>query len=1151
MKINNDLIKSKVYIETCDILQQINKILWKQLFSTKLLLFHKIIVKTIFKLIYLSLEKNANKRLHDEYRTEYGDLAATCLCVNGMLENYKDFPAFGYDIKVLQEDFVKCSLKYSEDTKYFHLAIENYIQAYDFQLVTKNDPFTVTVIMTNLENGHKNIHNRLLDLFRRVVKYASAADEREIMENVLNEMSWYNRNKHYLLSHLIAVRPEMLLNHKDYEVKKFLNGLRIGLSQYHLYSSSLTLIKTIYNKDPFRAELIKISVEILSSGSDYELRNFLTLWFQGGFDLQFREELFTAFVSIYDFKQMSFSTSKDFPRGVKIRNAFDKVLNPQMEDTIKTYCCSIEDVALKIDIFNYLMNEVLKTTVGMNVTFESILRLLKFLQCNMCIQDSTLSDCVMRRLPNFFNFLATTRFRQVDIVREIFTIIRDDLYYHGINYGSYESIAFSVRMLDIILIQYCGGSRLGRRLNKSTDHKSNRVFMQLLKDNNIWDITSNEIFHQLEAMADDIDNSDLCRLASEIIVEHFIKTLNIDGVFANDSFHDWINVKAQEKFNITDVEAYHENISHCIMKFEYLNSRNAAGVEDEIMQTVSDLRLRSAELKISKDLVNQMERGRSLFVLIDTINYAISKLNNPMDINNVIALTPLIKEISHQFLNFVNDETTCPSFDVLDKNIRELLEKSHWKCENLVDAKRKVIHAIFFTFRALSNLTETIVKLVNATLKPHENEYFIAISTCIDVNIQMLSRFCHKGSIEAASSSLGVITKVVSSEFFKQCDRDSESSKNLQKMLIKLKHEIDCGKRFASKTGEIRGSRGYLLMSHLIIKNHPSFLKFLMNRMLIVTEIQSFDDTQKIKFANDILPIHLHLLALLVKDGELVEDMLKYYDFILIATFKAYKESKEFVMQNALLQIIGSITVKISNHKRHCIDEAQISHYESKSISVYEYYVKITYAYRIALFDLERNLDDLPQPYVIILLEIFSNFEYRRPLEYYTEMDRIKYIFETLLSHSCEKIRDLAARCFAQWHLPKDMPKIINDRVRYIFSDNLNLAHGSIVAVRHMIQRYEASVKFVGDFDKQELMKKPMKKVLDSAKLCTAMPANFFLRYHLLDFLLFLGFSFNDDVVQRLLDESNVTSKIGYSLWRDKVKECQQQVNVFLVLFEI
>lgn len=1117
------------------------RILQKHFEATKTMSFHKVLIKAIVKLSVLA-NLNAYENINlQTYALEHGVIGANCLSAYGRLKNHKLFWDNVYSSDVLYDNLIQCSLKYSKTTKFFSTAIENYIQAYDIKIVQNYDPFIITMICTNLENCHKNVHKLLIELFQRIVINERKADN-DIADLILNQMSWHNRNKHYLLIQVITNRLEMLLNHKDFEVIKFMNGLRIGLSHYHLYSSSLSLIKVIYSNEIFRKELIKISTEIILKGSDYEMNNFFRFWFTC-YDDSLKNDLFCDITSSYDFNAIS-SVSPFFYRSLIITNAFNRRLNLKIENAIKNYCCSIDDVKMKLEFFNYLLNNVYGSKT-FEASIENTLRFLKFIHFNMCVEDSLFVDTIMRKLPNFFNHLATTRFRSIEVSKEIFTIIRNDIFNHGMIFGTYESKVFSIKILEVMLKQYCGSIKR-KRLSKKSDKNNNQTFMNYLKDNNIWDITSVEIFKYLVEMSRDTENSDICGIANEIILEYFIKTLTVDDntIMNGKIFSQWIDTLMTENLNISDVESYHENISYCKMKIEYMMAKNSLETVRELENLTTNLEVRSNKLNANKDPVSAIQNGESVFAVIDTINYFLSQIDKKLLTKELILkLLSLAEGLTYQFLDFISDGKTPPSFDLLDTHLQKLVESSEFESDDIPGTKHKLLLTFFFTSRSLSEFSVALATIVSSTYQPHENDYFMALKTCINVNIQILTRFCHKGVIEASSQSLGVITKIVSSEFTQQCDRNSIAAKNLQKLLIMLKHELDCGKRHASKTGEIRGSRGMVLMSHLIVRNHPQFVKFLMERLLILKEITSFYDTQDIKFAYDVKPIHVHLLAIILKDSELVEDMLPYYDYILIATFRAYKESNDFVMQNALLQIIGSITPKISNHKRHNIEESDKPRYESKAISVFEHYVKFTYAFRIALFDFENNLNNLSQTYIIILLEILSNFEVREPYEYWSEMDRMGDAFKKLIFHPCEKIRVLAAKCYAQWHLPHKMMNVIKDKIRYIFREDPNLAHGSIIAVQYMIQRYEASIQFVQDFNKEEFLMKMREKVLESFQQSySVVPKNFYLRCYLFDFLMFIGFNFNDRLVQELMNEDNITSNIGYQLWRKRIQEYSMSV---------
>lgn len=385
------------------------------------------------------------------------------------------------------------------------------------------------------------------------------------------------------------------------------------------------------------------------------------------------------------------------------------------------------------------------------------------------------------------------------------------------------------------------------------------------------------------------------------------------------------------------------------------------------------------------------------------------------------------------------------------------------------------------------------------------------------------------GIIEAAAFSLGRMTKIISNEYLQQCKKKSAS--NLQKLLTKFEREITCDRIQSSLTGEIRGTRGLMIMAHHIIKNHPPFLAKFINRILVTSN--------EISFAADIQPIHLHLLSILVKDAELVGEMRQNYDKILLATFRKYKETSDFIFQNALLQIIGNLTPKISNQKRNAIDESELPDYEHKSVSVYEFYVKFNLVFVSALNDLKNyafGKENFSRTYIIILLEIFSNFELRQPSEAIGS-ETYCDIFEILLGDRCEKIRVLAAKCLVFWMPLWMIPNRYLSIVSKIFNKNQNLAHANVIVVRNLIQRYEASTRFVtaDRYEKREFLK-DFENIYETIK-DSSFPDNFYVRFYFYDLLLFMGFKMSDEIVMRTLDETTIKSNVGYSLWREKIME--------------
>lgn len=84
------------------------------------------------------------------------------------------------------------------------------------------------------------------------------------------------------------------------------------------------------------------------------------------------------------------------------------------------------------------------------------------------------------------------------------------------------------------------------------------------------------------------------------------------------------------------------------------------------------------------------------------------------------------------------------SFEIVDQKLNELSASNE-------ELKPKILLIIFYTLRALSDLSETLSSRFPATIKD-----------CIEINVQILTRSCHKGVIEKSSENIGKITKTVS-----------------------------------------------------------------------------------------------------------------------------------------------------------------------------------------------------------------------------------------------------------------------------------------------------------------------------------------------------------------------------------------------------
>lgn len=1117
----------ETYMELNPSARPVTLLLIKHLSATKDISIQKIIMKALIKpalcMNYVYVE---------QFLREFGsEIGAECLRIHGWLNNSKFIKAFGVHLPnnlQIRECFEMTAAKYSNDSRYFELAISNYIAAYDNSERATNASSAFKIILSNLENSHIGVHKQLLELFKRlIICYDEESQHDVIMLNTILELPWTNRNKYFLLTQIVIINIDLLLNHKNFNLTSLLKGIQTGLSIHHLMAPSQTFVKAIYAREPFRSKFMKMVAELLWTAEVQVAKNLIKYWFTS-FDQKFIEQLYQV-MNADDKTSCIATTSPQFYRLLLLRNVFKRTFNdPQLDARIREFSCHIDDPAIKIEIFHILIEGVLSESNEVQ-QLQNILTLLQFLRHNMLTEDSSFADHhVMKRLPEFFNLLASRKLRNLQLQQEIFTIIRNDIYEHGVVFGSYESVVFSLKFLRVILKQYCGGVG-GDRFSKNTNIEGNINFKKFLQANKIWDLTSEQIFLQLLKLVNECQNSDLSELALEILVKYFVNSSLVENVLMDNgaTFNDWVSKRIYDLFNDPEISTAYSAKRYFALKFE-MSINKGLGVH-EMLCTIDELKKRFLKLQKSGDPVHAMTQGLHLFNVMDSINIGVRRLDPQISMQKIIpVLQVLLKIITYHFMDLINDPAVTTSFEVLDQKLIALIAKSSVPASD--DLKPKLLLFIWYTLRAASEMSQALAEVVSATLSPNDK----ALAVCVDVNLQIATRCCHKGAIEASSDAIGKITRIVSKKFASLCNKSS--AQGLHAVLVTLKKEIDCGKRSCIITGDLRCERGLLLMAHKIIANHPPFLRFLMQDLLVIST-----DINLIKFSENIKPIQLHLISFLIKDGELVEEMLKYYDSILLATFKAYKNSSDFVMLNALLQVIGVIVPKISNQKSHFDEHSDgIHRYEPRAVSVEEFFDKFTHAFSMGFNDLQHNMSSLPTPYIIILLEIFSKFELRNSSgQMLKKAEGLRVIFYDLMAHRCEKVRLLAALTFAHWHeVEDDMFEEIRSNLHNLFYSDGNRVHATAFYLRTMIERYASSTRSITEFDYEQFKASLRDQILEHKFIGVH---NFYIRMHLLDFLMFLGFTFNSKVIKSLVVKTGLQSLFGFNVWKEKISMLEKR----------
>lgn len=223
--------EDEAYSRLCSRATSLTKTLLKIFWTSKDLSFHMKLLKSTMKpalcMNYVQVEL-----LLDRYAMVVSNVGAECLKTYIWFQNNSFLEAV--DVLMcntihFHENFVQTSLKYSGDTQYFALAIENYVSAYDIGQIGVCKEFTWTVILTNLENSHQNVHRLLLELFKRMMRCYNASERicSGMVSDILR-LSWTNRNKYHFLAIIIATDTDILLQHKGFNSVMFYEGIQVS-----------------------------------------------------------------------------------------------------------------------------------------------------------------------------------------------------------------------------------------------------------------------------------------------------------------------------------------------------------------------------------------------------------------------------------------------------------------------------------------------------------------------------------------------------------------------------------------------------------------------------------------------------------------------------------------------------------------------------------------------------------------------------------------------------------------------------------------------------------------------------------------------------------------------------------------------------------
>ncbi|XP_055384273.1 uncharacterized protein LOC129613948 [Condylostylus longicornis] len=922
-------------------------------------------------------------------------------------------------IEICNKIFLRCVLENSKNLivilKAMNLLNKRYPES-KFNISLDNVYFCLQ------NNTSFRIRDEILQLFERYVQ-RSPEEACEIVFIVLNYMPWTNKNKFYILSIIFKVYSyEFVKTRVEFENEEFFEGIRLALTFKHLFSAAQCLIRSLNNLS--NEIFIEFILKLFENASEKEMVNLNSQWWK---HIENREQIYFKLNMDNIFRNVTQSSSGTY-RNILICYLFRSNILKSDENTFYKILIYFIDHYGKFDekaqLFIYkfitdtLSNVNLMERYGL---FNDIMNFfVGFFKVNIYTSLPDFRQSILEKVPDIINFASkilhwasdTASAKSVQLINEIEIFFRNiiEIYECGISLSNeYQPIIFSLKLFNQTLKTiYLKPERI------NVKNLTNQKLIEFLNEKSIFDFKKVQI--QLLQLLD-----------NDLVQYDDVQAITVNIINS-------INLISSES---PDYEAILENCKIKCKSLEYNKCCKASIIASLIVDKNLDANNRLYEFCINnlsnsfknfeQDPLLMCKTVHHLFGFINCLNILFSTEKQKYlfeDYENVIEICFDINKIILKLLKIANeniDENTSASFEIMDESLDLLLQKSKIKTDNSILDRKLLLLSFWTTLKATCDMATTIgINLFN--LEKEDCLKLDLFEKCLDININVLCKCRHKGAIEAAGISLGILVK-----------HTTNLVNNRSKFYKKLFKCFDMLFSNVSNNSLTRRGAGLSIMLHHLLKNDmdKSKLLFYHGMKIIMSHVQKnetpIEEAVLISTNGENFDaLMLHYLCVLVKDTELKDYVAEFYDDIMMAAIKRI-EHREWCVRNAALQLFGGIVPKMVGQKQSSDIETPLVLYSSE-VTLREISIKVPktlfyilkYCYNICNDTTFRNQKSYST--IILFLEFLSNIEYLK-LNFsnnntHTEEILLQYreLFWKLLSHKCEKIRKLSATCLVSFH---------------------------------------------------------------------------------------------------------------------------------------
>lgn len=601
--------------------------------------------------------------------------------------------------EVLYEIIVSsCFNALKENSPYKLIALINlrtFCQSHkNFEFYKLNE--LLELIYLNMFSHLCGVREQCLLVLDFIVKYHPQFGK-ELYRQIFDNWAWTSANKFYILASILNNISTLCIGEEDERLISI--GLRLSLNFKILNSPGQSLFQSLLKRE-CTEQIHDLILDVIQTGNSDLIYTMCNQWFNL---IKNKTELFEFLRD-----QNSFSEIENVNIYIALRNSFKEHLYVLNSTTDEKIFCSLKLIEVP-PVEKQHLYEIILHRIHKNVNLKKDLHFLEFFFEALLDEESTnIRQHVLKLFPNLLNDLVRHYFYSEDTNKEHVSLFVESICKNVILKGfqisdHYSRIIFSIKLFESI--QMCFNS--SRRLAKSTNHEDNQRFYQILTQNDILILDSEEYFHKLSDLL--INEFDDVRQISVRVLSLYFPSNPKTRLYLLEKFAEKMYFGSYD-----DLSKIHYFFKVLVALFKRANV-SLIGVFDEHFEM---LKTQFWE-NFYPDPLSSIRSGIHVFEKINILNEIVQSGTIPED--KRLTLIKETQEISTKMLLLLSlskeDNDLTPSFEKIEESLQILInnsgsghlptefklvvDKSEMQTEDNIKDRRALILSIWTTLKVI------------------------------------------------------------------------------------------------------------------------------------------------------------------------------------------------------------------------------------------------------------------------------------------------------------------------------------------------------------------------------------------------------------------------------------------------------------------